>query len=433
MSVFSEGNLTGRDRFLTTRESHERALLSHQLQSSLNCNSTNTIKDAILNNVTNIKFENSADNNLATKVTFEGLYFSRLTQQSLIGQDRIQRPVPGAPDRILDAPGMVDDFYLNVLDWSVRNIVAVALGPSVYLWNGADGSVKELLTLSTGGGHVTSLSWIHDGKAVAVGSNDGYVQIWDVEKNRKLRTMITTPGIRVGALSWNKHLLSTGSRDGTVQTHDVRIAKHLMTENTSATGFEICGLKWSCDGQQLAAGSNDNLIRLWDVGGTNGKILEGHVSAVKALAWCPWKSKTLASGGGTQDRSIRLWNSTTGEVVEHVNTGSQVTSLLWSRNSRELLSAHGLERNHLAIWQVNHQARELANVAAIEHAHDSRILHMTLSPDGRTVATAAADESIKFWTLFRSSCGNGKGEVAKKPFDSNSNASPFSLRTKSFR
>jgi WD40 repeat protein len=356
--------------------------------------------------VTNIKFENSADNNLATKVTFEGLYFSRLTQQSLIGQDRIQRPVPGAPDRILDAPGMVDDFYLNVLDWSVRNIVAVALGPSVYLWNGADGSVKELLTLSTGGGHVTSLSWI---------------------------TMITTPGIRVGALSWNKHLLSTGSRDGTVQTHDVRIAKHLMTENTSATGFEICGLKWSCDGQQLAAGSNDNLIRLWDVGGTNGKILEGHVSAVKALAWCPWKSKTLASGGGTQDRSIRLWNSTTGEVVEHVNTGSQVTSLLWSRNSRELLSAHGLERNHLAIWQVNHQARELANVAAIEHAHDSRILHMTLSPDGRTVATAAADESIKFWTLFRSSCGNGKGEVAKKPFDSNSNASPFSLRTKSFR
>jgi cell division cycle protein 20 (cofactor of APC complex) len=36
---------------------------------------------------------------------------------------------------VLDAPDIVDDYYLNLLDWSSNNILAVALGSAVYLWN----------------------------------------------------------------------------------------------------------------------------------------------------------------------------------------------------------------------------------------------------------------------------------------------------------
>ncbi len=38
------------------------------------------------------------------------------------------RYVPSAPERILDAPDLVDDYYLNLLDWSSSNVLAVALG-----------------------------------------------------------------------------------------------------------------------------------------------------------------------------------------------------------------------------------------------------------------------------------------------------------------
>ncbi len=31
------------------------------------------------------------------------------------------------PERVLDAPNMVDDFYLNLLDWSGENVLAIAL------------------------------------------------------------------------------------------------------------------------------------------------------------------------------------------------------------------------------------------------------------------------------------------------------------------
>ena len=53
-----------------------------------------------------------------------------------------------------------------------------------------------------------------------------------------------------------------------------------------------------------------------------------HQAAVKAVAWCPWQSGVLASGGGTADRCIRTWNCNTGNLLNTVDTKSQVSSLM---------------------------------------------------------------------------------------------------------
>ena len=52
-----------------------------------------------------------------------------------------------------------------------------------------------------------------------------------------------------------------------------------------------------------------------------------HVAAVKALAWSPHKHNILATGGGTADKSIRMWNTTTYEEILKYDTGSQVCNL----------------------------------------------------------------------------------------------------------
>ena len=59
----------------------------------------------------------------------------------------LARPVPTKPSRILDAPDIVDDYYLNLLSWSSSNVLAVALANNVYLWNAATNEVSELLQL----------------------------------------------------------------------------------------------------------------------------------------------------------------------------------------------------------------------------------------------------------------------------------------------
>lgn len=79
----------------------------------------------------------------------------------------------------MDAPDIIDDFYLNLLDWGCSDIVAIALRNDVYLWAASDGSITPLLSVSDETGPVTSVRWAPDGRHIAVGFNNSHVQLWD--------------------------------------------------------------------------------------------------------------------------------------------------------------------------------------------------------------------------------------------------------------
>jgi len=308
------------------------------------------------------------------------------------------RHIPNAPDRILDAPEMRPDFYLNLIEWSCQNIVAVALEQAVYLWDAGSGSISELpFELdASGGDYVSSVSWVNDGSFLAIGTGSSKVQVWDVTKQKKVRTINSGEG-RVAAMDWNQHILSTGSRTGEIMNHDVRIREHHIQTLEGHTQ-EVCGLKWSPDGKYLASGANDNVVNVWnEAGGQHCAPLTGHTAAVKALAWCPWQSNLLASGGGTADRSINFWNVNTGVSVNRIDAGSQVSSLLWNKEHREIISGHGFADNQLSIWSYP----TMSKVADLT-GHTDRVLSMAMSPDGTTVVSAAADETLRFWKCFAS-------------------------------
>ena len=47
--------------------------------------------------------------------------------------------------QVLDAPSLQDDFYLNLVDWSSQNVLAVGLGTCVYLWSASNSKVSLVL------------------------------------------------------------------------------------------------------------------------------------------------------------------------------------------------------------------------------------------------------------------------------------------------
>ncbi|KAL2001432.1 hypothetical protein VTN02DRAFT_1789 [Thermoascus thermophilus] len=307
---------------------------------------------------------------------------------------QFRRRVQTAPERVLDAPGLLDDYYLNLLDWSSGNQVAIGLERNVYVWSADTGTVNCLLETSPDT-YVSSVKWSGDGAYVGVGLGTGEVQIWDVEEGTKLRSMYGHD-TRVGVMGWSKHTLSTGARSGLVFNHDVRIAQHKVAELVSHTS-EVCGLEWRSDGAQLATGGNDNLVNIWDARSLSAPKFTktNHRAAVKALSWCPWQLNLLATGGGSYDRHIHFWNTTTGARTNSIDTGSQVTSLRWSNHYREIVSSSGFPDNSLSIWSYPTLVRNVEIPA-----HETRVLHSCLSPDGQMLATAAADESLKFWKIF---------------------------------
>ncbi|CAL5225554.1 g8390 [Coccomyxa viridis] len=304
------------------------------------------------------------------------------------------RAVPSAPERILDAPDLVDDYYLNLLDWSSTNVVAIALKGAVYLWNASTGSIETLMECPAEDDYITSVAWAADGKHVSVGTSSAQVQIWDVGRMKQIRAL-KGHSARVSALAWSGTTLSSGGRDSNIINHDVRIREHI-TGVLRGHEQEVCGLKWSPSGTQLASGGNDNLLHIWSAtGGPPMHRMTAHAAAVKALAWCPFQSNLLASGGGTADRCIKFWNTHTGALLNSIDTGSQVCALQWSRHEKEILSSHGFSQNQLCLWKYP----SMVKVAEMT-GHMSRVLHLAQSPDGVTVCSAAADETLRFWKCF---------------------------------
>jgi len=326
-----------------------------------------------------------------------------------------KRKIAKVPFKVLDAPALADDFYLNLVDWSSLNVLAVGLGSCVYLWSACTSKVTKLCDLSEGNAAntnqenaaVTSVSWTQKGTHLAVGVNNGEVQFWDTIKCKMIR-MMGGHSARIGALSWSGSTLATGSRDRLIYLRDMRVQQP-FTARLASHKQEVCGLKWSYDEPSyLASGGNDNKLLVWDIKHHRQEAhrFAEHTAAVKAIAWSPHQHGLLASGGGTADRCIRFWNALSGSPLNAIDTGSQVCNLAWSQNCNEIVSTHGYSLNQIALWKYP----TMQKVATLV-GHTYRVLYLAMSPDGSTIVTGAGDETLRFWQVFpgpRSNNKNGK-------------------------
>ncbi|XP_030851557.1 fizzy-related protein homolog [Strongylocentrotus purpuratus] len=318
------------------------------------------------------------------------------SQKLLRSPRKPMRKISKIPFKVLDAPELQDDFYLNLVDWSSGNILSVGLGTCVYLWSACNSQVTRLCDLSGDGDTVTSVSWNERGNLVAVGTHKGLVQVWDYAAQKKLHAL-DGHAARVGALAWNADSLCSGSRDRMILQRDIRVPG--VIRRLGGHRQEVCGLKWSPDHQHLASGGNDNRLFVWNHSSTSPvQQYTEHSAAVKAIAWSPHQHGLLASGGGTADRCIRFWNTLTSQPLNYVDTVSQVCNLAWSKHDNELVSTHGYSQNQILVWKYP----SLVQVAKLT-GHTYRVLYLAVSPDGEAIVTGAGDETLRFWNVFSKS------------------------------
>ena len=309
---------------------------------------------------------------------------------------RPSRKISRVPFKILDAPSLVDDFYLNLLDWSTSNYVSIGLQKAVYIWSYPTNKASKIYETTNNESTICSVAWNQQGSYLAIGESNGKVKIYDAENGKIVREM-SGHSCRVGSISWNGSTFSSGSRDKSILTRDVREGNHFIYKLVGHQQ-EICGLKWSPDGHFLASGGNDNKVFIWS-NKTQAEVIQlsEHTAAVKALAWSSHQHNLLASGGGKSDKTIKFWNLSTLRKVDTVETGSQVCNMTFSTNSNEFLSTHGYSMNEICIWSYPNM-KKVATLAG----HSSRVLYLAMSPDGESIVTGAGDETLRFWNIFPS-------------------------------
>mmetsp|Transcript_4491 Transcript_4491/g.10453 ORF Transcript_4491/g.10453 Transcript_4491/m.10453 type:complete len:544 (-) Transcript_4491:172-1803(-) len=318
---------------------------------------------------------------------------------------RVPRKFPQAPYKVLSAPELEDDYYLSVLDWSSENNLVVGLGSSVDIWHGWTGRASRLCNVSPAS--VSSLRWSHrpdalrSGEYLAVGLSSGHIQIWDASLGVQMRSH-EAHGRRTCALAWaGASCLFTGSQDTKIFRWDLRLpAGTGPVQQLQGHTEEVCGLAWSEDSQMLASGGNEGAVCAWSGQRPTPELRLGpHAAAAKALAWSPWSRGVLATGGGTADRTLRLWNTLTNTMSAEIDTLAQVCSLAWSPiNDGELYSTHGFSTCEVNVWKAQ-SGGGLARVHSLQW-HKARVLHLALSPDGQTAATGTGNEMLCFWNLL---------------------------------
>eukprot|EP00884_Botryococcus_braunii_P008954 jgi/Botrbrau1/1805/Bobra.146_1s0004.1 len=323
--------------------------------------------------------------------------YAGLVEEPLRGITSVQkrRKICPLPVKVLDAPLLEDDFYLNLVDWSEENVLAVGLCSSVYLWDAETNKVDKLCEIECNNFYmrVSSLCWKPRDHLLAVGGRRGGLYIYDTHTQQRIES-IKGRNKRVGVLAWGR-LLAAGGKDHQILLYDLAAGTDPVMV-LSGHYSEVCGLKWSPDLRQLASGGNDNTAIVWREGRAEEEYrITSHHAAVKALAWSPHQHGLLATGGGTADRHIRFHNVLSHTSQLAIDTGSQVCNLAWSSNVNELVSTHGYSQHAINVWRYP----SLTKVATLT-GHNNRVLYLALSPDGKTIVTGAGDETLRFWDIF---------------------------------
>lgn len=314
------------------------------------------------------------------------------------------RVIPDIPEKVLHVPGIINDFYLDPLDWSKNNILAILLKGGVYFFD-IETSTRSEIFLDEG--DETSLKFSpSDPSVLALGTEGGFVSLYDVEcpsSRDPIASWETKYVNPIRNLDWspNGNVLACGTKDGSIGLLDQRSSQKAISllgdRPACRHKKDVCGLKWNPQGTLIASGGDDSLVIIWDIRNrsTPLKTFMGHESAVRALAWSPHVRGKLVSGGGTTDQSIRFWDTNTLSSAGILASGSQVCGLHWSALADEIVSIHGFSQNHVKVWDA-----KTSGCIAVLCGHDSRILNLAVSPDGRKILTGSPDEKLCFWNLY---------------------------------
>ena len=304
------------------------------------------------------------------------------------------------PIRALDAPNLIDDFYIHVLSWSTKNILSVALRNSIFFINLNSTQVSNLCKFQNN--EISSLNFLNKPELLLTGLDNGNLYLFDIIKNKNISN--TKPHeSRIGIIiniPNETNLFSTGSYDTIIKTFDIRENLTKPIFNYKYHSQEITGIKWSPEGEFLLSGGNDNKIIIWDIKKNNIPLHifnKAHKSAVRALDWNFYKRNIFISGGGVNDRKLKFWNCNSFKLINEIETDSQICDLKFSEISNEFISTHGYNTFAINVWKIYNEDIRLCNSLI---GHKNRVLFLATSPEKDSIATGSGDETIRLWKVF---------------------------------
>lgn len=259
--------------------------------------------------------------------------------------------------------------------------------------------------ISTLNGHrwpVTSVAFSPDGQTIISGGDDT-IRLWSLSTGEAIRTLKGHAGswlelaVTSVSVSPNGEFIASGGSDNTIRIWNLTDflrsdgGRTRTLTGHSQSGWLAKGVRsvaFSYDGQILASGGGDKVIKLWDTA-TWKEIssLTGHSDAIQAIAFSPVQRTLISAASST----IKLWKLDSGDEITFTASDSP-WSVSFDANGQFIVS--GNLQGTLTLWSLS-TGQEVSHFSA--HTRLSTVNSITFSPNGRFFATGSSDKTVKLW------------------------------------
>lgn len=249
-------------------------------------------------------------------------------------------------------------------------------------------------------GGVQHVVFSPDGSRLAAGGSASVVTVWDVATRKVVHALRGEGNEGALAFSPDGRFLTSGSSDGRVRVWNLTNGSLDVRFDHSPRRDYVYAVAYTPDGTRVASGGGaGSVIRLWDPAGKRlDRSFGTYGSAIFCLAFTPDGRKLLAGSEDGRLRAIDVANGlSTFDVAAHAG-GTR--SLAVSPDGKTVASG-GVDKV-ARLWTLDDGKLTERRVL---RGHRETILEVVFSGDGKVVATAAPEGTVRTWDTARGRAG----------------------------